>query len=492
VYELLEFGKHQSKSNFYTSCTGLFPLFAEMSEATESSFATIDATVIPLAILILGCNLQSYRHMLVALINLLCTILLAFTILYGISISWAINPFTPTIVLSLGVAICFDYCLFMMARYREDYVENKETRVDAVLLMLQASGHVVLLSGITLLASFLLLLAFPQDFLQSVGWGCSAVVVAALVTNLSITPCLLLMFDCLSTFESFPSCLCLFQSSVPVSNSHPVPGQELANIDPAVAAETPSVPEEPGVLLGQGVPVTSASSQRVVKIEPRNRWFHIAAFTTRYSSSANFLALAIAAPFLWQFLKIQPTSDHKLIYLRGSRSLDGYDIMQSYFPVGQLDPYMIIMASDTDNAVMTPDYFDAESELIAALLETQSSYMDTRSVTALSFFDGNSVEFSTAMSYFHGLDSPIANSYRLKVGGLLNEKRSASLIRIETTVNPNSEAVVDFIRETRVILDHRSASSTPIHIRMYLFGGYTTTLDVQGMDWLHIVLQHVN
>lgn len=45
-------------------------------------------------------------------------------------------------------------------------VVNKRSRDDAVLSCLNAAGHVVVLSGSTLFFTFMLLLAFPQNFLQ--------------------------------------------------------------------------------------------------------------------------------------------------------------------------------------------------------------------------------------------------------------------------------------------------------------------------------------
>jgi len=147
-------------------------LFQEMQVATEESFVTIDGTVLPIAIIILGVSLRSWKHMLNALINLACTLLLAFAILVPISDPIAINPFAPSIMMSLGIAVCFDYTLFMLTRFREEMMLNGKSTEDAVFSAMSYAGHVVFISGTTLLITFMLLIAFPQNFLQSVGWGC--------------------------------------------------------------------------------------------------------------------------------------------------------------------------------------------------------------------------------------------------------------------------------------------------------------------------------
>ena len=118
------------------------------------------------------------------------------------------NTYTYTRIysmLSLGVAIGFDYSLFLLNRFREELIENKYTRDFSVYSMLAASGHVVALSGLILLFTFILLITFPQKFLQSVGIACSVVVFSALISNLTLTPSLLLAYDCFMKFEALPT-----------------------------------------------------------------------------------------------------------------------------------------------------------------------------------------------------------------------------------------------------------------------------------------------
>ena len=106
-----------------------------------------------------------------------------------------------------------------------------------------SAGHVVVLSGLTLFFTFALLTAFPQGFLSSVGFGCGktlsyfffqpschscfffpflsvvhptgAIVLTSILSNLTVTPCVLLYCDCFMIFEAFPSaasCCCCFLS----------------------------------------------------------------------------------------------------------------------------------------------------------------------------------------------------------------------------------------------------------------------------------------
>ena len=223
------FGRDHDSSDISVGCTGLFALFGEVTKVMEQQMVIIDGVVLPIAILILGCNIRSYRHMIIALCNLGCTLLLGFSILLPIAGVKNINTFGPSIMMSLGIAVCFDYSLFMLTRFREEVIVNGKTRDEAVLTMLCASGHVIILSGCTIFFTFTLLLAFPQNFLQSVGWSCGCVVFAAIVTNMSVTPCFLLRFECFGRFDLCPrfshlqECLpCIFGTAI----SKPSPSQQ--------------------------------------------------------------------------------------------------------------------------------------------------------------------------------------------------------------------------------------------------------------------------
>lgn len=202
---LIKFTNEASSSIVYVSTTGLSSLFLQMQESTKENFLLIDATVLPICIIILGFNVWSYRHMLIAFCNLALTLLLGFGLLVPVTYVFDINPFAPSIMMSLGIAVCFDYTLFLVNRFREEIISNKRSRQDAVYRTLASAGHVITLSGTILIFTFLLLISFPQTFLQSVGIVCSVVVFTSLLTNMTLGPSLLLAFECFERFELFPT-----------------------------------------------------------------------------------------------------------------------------------------------------------------------------------------------------------------------------------------------------------------------------------------------
>ena len=389
VEVLLSFSKDVSTPamTFYT--TGIFPLFDEMQKQTEEDFATIDEIVLPICIVILGITLNSYRHMGVALVNLINTILLAFGILIPITKVVDINPFSPSILLSLGIAVCFDYSLFMLTRFKEERLLMKRTKEDAVFHMMCNSGHVVMMSGCTLFVTFILLLIFPQNFLQSVGISCAVVVLSAMLVNMSITPCMLLAFECLSHFDGIPytspalSCCCYVPEGSPTDVarrreedfSSRAKDQrnyvtrmlyffcgggdkedESMNVAAASAAQNQNpktqkacavtssevevVPDPlPSPVPKSPAPLSNLFSRIPGYIVNRSPWFNVSWFCVNNANLVMLITLGITIPFLVTFINFKPTSDAYLIYLQTSRSVKGLKLMSSAFNEGRLDPY---------------------------------------------------------------------------------------------------------------------------------------------------------
>lgn len=119
------------------------------------------------------------------------------------------------------------------------------------------------------------------------------------------------------------------------------------------------------------------------------------------------------------------------------------------------------------------------------ILLSYPSYLNSHSVTAVTYCNGQSVSYSYAVQYMNS-SSPLYNTtaaanYRGLTNSLMNSYQTATQIRLETTVDPDSEAIVPFILALRDLIG-TFFSSNSIHgisSHGYLFGGYTTTYDLQ-------------
>ena len=317
VTKLQKLASDQSYPGIAFGCTGLDALFNDLSTGAAIAFELIDAVVLPIALFILGCNLRSYRHVLVAIVSLGCTLLLALAILVPIANTVTINPFAPSILLTLGIAVCFDYSLFMLSRYREEIIVNLKSKDEAVFSCLLASGHVVILSGFTLFVTFALLIAFPQNFLTSVGIGCGTIICTAVLANMTVTPALLLTFDCLMKFDAYPSiplcCKRLCCKSAPAtdgtdSGTYPSKPdvESVTNTEGTVTAC--QSPGESAIvrfrISNQNLEIEevhSVTKKHIALRSPRLFWFHMAYFGAKRPYLTMLIAFAVTVPFAIQW-----------------------------------------------------------------------------------------------------------------------------------------------------------------------------------------------
>jgi hypothetical protein len=269
--------------------------------------------------------LRSYRHVLVAIVSLGCTLLLALAILVPIANTVTINPFAPSILLTLGIAVCFDYSLFMLSRYREEIIVNMKSRDEAVFSCLLAAGHVVILSGFTLFVTFALLIAFPQNFLTSVGIGCGTIICTAVLANMTVTPALLLTFDCLMKFDAYPSiplcckrlcCKSTLATDGTDSGTYPSKPdvESVTNTEGTVTAC--QSPRESAIVRfrtsNQNLEIEDAHSvtkKHIALRSPRLFWFHMAYFGAKRPYLTMLIAFAVTVPFAIQWSNLVSCAD---------------------------------------------------------------------------------------------------------------------------------------------------------------------------------------
>ncbi|ETO23763.1 hypothetical protein RFI_13414 [Reticulomyxa filosa] len=99
-----------------------------------------------------------------------------------------INPFAPSIMMFLAMALSVDYSMFLLSRFAA------EIRKKAVKQMLAYSGHVVLLSGVVLMVSYFGLVFFPVAGMNTSGYGAVIAIACCIVINISLTASCILQF----------------------------------------------------------------------------------------------------------------------------------------------------------------------------------------------------------------------------------------------------------------------------------------------------------
>lgn len=170
--------------------TGIQPFADAILEGIAEDLEIMDTAVLPLALLVLASIVQSLPFLLMPIINIICTILSSFLIMYPVALNMDVVSFTPSVMMSLTIAMSIDYSLFLLSRIMEETNEGR-TLDEAIPSMLDNAGHTILVSGGTLVCCFLGNLFFPLAMLQSVGIGASTALLMALSVNLTLTPAVL-------------------------------------------------------------------------------------------------------------------------------------------------------------------------------------------------------------------------------------------------------------------------------------------------------------
>ncbi|MFC4497734.1 MMPL family transporter [Streptomyces ovatisporus] len=161
-----------------------------VDDAVKKDFAGAERTSLPITLLIL---LVVFGALVAASIPLLlaATTVAATFGLIGVLGQWvAVNSAVSSMILLIGVAVSVDYSLFYLRREREERAAGRS--VDASLrIASRTSGHVVAVSGVTVILCVGGLLFTGIDVFRGLTLGTALVVGLAMVASVTVLPALL-------------------------------------------------------------------------------------------------------------------------------------------------------------------------------------------------------------------------------------------------------------------------------------------------------------
>jgi hypothetical protein len=171
--------------------TGLDALAMEMStQSTKENISTY-SILLPLAFLVLWACVRSIGLTLVAIVNLVTSLLLSFLIMYPVSLRMSVISFCPSIMMALVLGLSLTYSLFMLSRFVEERGTRGRSVQQSVLIMLGTGGYTVLWSSLTLVLCFLGLTLLPLSLMRTMGLGAATAVLSTMAVNISLTPTIL-------------------------------------------------------------------------------------------------------------------------------------------------------------------------------------------------------------------------------------------------------------------------------------------------------------
>eukprot|EP00755_Sulcionema_specki_P024091 Sspe_Gene.80441::Locus_50807_Transcript_1_1_Confidence_1.000_Length_2804::g.80441::m.80441/K06994/K06994; putative drug exporter of the RND superfamily len=176
------------------------PAFLDvMIKSSTEDLERMDAIVLPIALLVLASILKSLRLMILPVLCLGCSAATSFAIMYGVAQQMEVFAASPSLMMSILIAMSIDYGLFLLSRYREELLKQKslglQDTFSAVAIMLESAGHTISVSGVTLAGCFFGLILFQNSVMKSLGIGCGVVLLCVLITNLTVTPLMLVLFS---------------------------------------------------------------------------------------------------------------------------------------------------------------------------------------------------------------------------------------------------------------------------------------------------------
>lgn len=165
-------------------------LFSQVRALTEQDFIRSDLVAIPLLLLLLLLVFGNLTAALLTLATSIFSIVGTLLLLRILATFVEISTFALNLTMVLGLGIGVDYCLFIIARFREEMLSGKDVST-AVVRTVETAGRTVAFSALTVAVSLAGLLLFPYYFLRSFAYAGMAVVAMGAIGAVITLPAIL-------------------------------------------------------------------------------------------------------------------------------------------------------------------------------------------------------------------------------------------------------------------------------------------------------------
>jgi putative drug exporter of the RND superfamily len=190
IVPLLDVVQAANGRGYQVLATGQATLSRDFTKLSESDLGKGEGIGIPIALLIL---LAVFGTVLAALVPVILAI---FAIVVAIAVAALIGQISPlsffvvNMITFMGLAVGIDYSLFIVSRYREERRSGHE-KLDAIGLAGSTASRAVLFSGMTVVLALVGMLIVPTKIFVSLGAGAILVVLAAVISALTLLPAVL-------------------------------------------------------------------------------------------------------------------------------------------------------------------------------------------------------------------------------------------------------------------------------------------------------------
>eukprot|EP00928_Gymnodinium_smaydae_P045546 TRINITY_DN30354_c0_g1_i1.p1 TRINITY_DN30354_c0_g1~~TRINITY_DN30354_c0_g1_i1.p1 ORF type:complete len:909 (-),score=96.62 TRINITY_DN30354_c0_g1_i1:280-2952(-) len=424
----------QQLEDYSLALTGPLAMFKSTLEHTKSDLKQKDLFVLPVALLILGLRVRSWRLTLLTLTNVGMSAGISFSLFLPVAkYAIDISPLVPSVMVFLSIALSIDYSLFLFTRFSEEVRRGKQV-FDALVPMLVYSGEVVCLSGSVLILCYLGVLFFPGKGISSIGLGASLSIFMAMLSNLTLSPCVIAAFPTFFT----------------------------AGLEPGTTGHC------------RQICGTGNRQQRL--------WFWWGQKVTALPCMVLVPLIAYCAmgPLCWQLVHYRANFDNSLMFPVDGSATETYERILHMSSPGQLLPVFILQSGD----VKSNDWFKRNADLaMGILLATAGQPFELKAADMLgvSTFPNPldpSVPFSLTWNESQGSlptaeklletdvrigDVDISAAYRMLWKQLAGKTNRTAMLRIQPSFDPYGPHMQPFISCLRAELArHKSLHSAQI------------------------------
>ena len=170
--------------------TGYDALYDSTGNADEGPGVLIEALIGGFGALIVLVFVFSSWLALVPLAMAICSVLVSFLLLWGLTAITDVSPIVQFLVALIGLGISIDYALIIVVRWREEREKGLDNE-DAVCAAMGTAGRAVVFSGTTVAVGLLALIALPLPFLRSMGYGGLLIPLVATLVAITLLPVIL-------------------------------------------------------------------------------------------------------------------------------------------------------------------------------------------------------------------------------------------------------------------------------------------------------------
>jgi uncharacterized membrane protein YdfJ with MMPL/SSD domain len=426
---------------FYCGVTGYDVMQSVTNTDVLHRAEFADLICVPISFLFLGYMIRSWRLLLISFVNLGFSLIIAFGIMRRISL--ATTPpqsITPQFMQVMCLSMSIDYSLFMFSRFCKEVYRRKRPVSEAVELMLKHSGHVVFMSGLTLIISFCGFFIFNTPFLSQMGLGNAIAISLCVLSALTISPSLILLFP--NFFSKVDQDDFVFRNLYILYSRVCWCRRRRAEL------------QEYEPLLDQDSSEDSSLLSNQEKSEMKKSYWYASA-KKLVEWPRNILTIlflyALAAPLAYESLKIKNRDEFMIAVTRGLAPVEAFVHLKDSFGTRSFQDFnVLVIAGQPDNAVFDERFFGFVSKVSTSL--SHLSYTD--SVQSLVFANQTPVSLRQAQFLLdHPNQDSVAALYGYQWNRLVNPQNNSMLITVVPNVDPNLEAIRLFIDSVQEVLD---------------------------------------